>query len=100
MRFLCGCYGTRGWLLRCCYAVARVLGWLLGYPRWLPSVAMRLLWYPGVVARVFARVPRVLLRCCYAVAKVPGVVARGLLCGFYVVAMVPGVVAKVLLCSC
>ncbi len=38
MRFLCGCYGTRGWLLRCCYAVARVLG-----------VVGRI---PGVVAKV------------------------------------------------
>ncbi len=45
--------GYLGWLLRCCYAVAKV---------------------PGVVARV-------LLRCCYVVAKVPGVVARVLLCG-------------------
>ncbi len=41
-----------GWLLRCCYAVAKV---------------------PGVVARV--------LQCgCYAVAMVPGVVAKVLLC--------------------
>ncbi len=55
-----------GWLLRCCYAVARVLGVV-----------------PGVVAKVcygFARVaPRWLPRCCYAVAMVPGVVARVLL---------------------
>ncbi len=46
MRFLCGCYGTPGWLLRCCYAVARV-------PK---LVAKMLLWavamVPGVVARV------------------------------------------------
>ncbi len=32
--------------------------------------------------------------------RYPGVVARVLLCGCYAVAMVPGVVAKVLLCSC
>ncbi len=44
---LCGCYGTRGGLLRCCYAVARYSGWLVGYPGWL-------------------------LRCCYGVAKVLG----------------------------
>ncbi len=50
---------------------------------------------PGVVARVLLGYPGWLLRCCYAVAKVPGVVARGLLCGFYVVAMVPGGGAKV-----
>ncbi len=42
-----------GWLLRCCYAVAKV---------------------PGVVVRV-------LLRCCYAVARVLWVVAKVLLCG-------------------
>ncbi len=54
-----------GWLLRCCYAVARVLG-------------------------VVGRVPGWLLRCCYGVAKVLGVVARVpevvakvLLCGCY-----------------
>ncbi len=61
---------------------------------------MRLLWYLGWLLGVLLGYPGWLLRCCYAVAKVPGVVARGLLCGFYVVAMVPGVVAKVLLCSC
>ncbi len=44
-----------GWLLRCCYAVAKVPG----------VVAMQLLGYPGW-----------LLRCCYAVARVLGVVAR------------------------
>ncbi len=49
-----------GWLLGCCYAVARVPG----------AVAIRLLRYLGR-----------LLGCCYAVAKVPGVVARVLLCG-------------------
>ncbi len=54
--------GNLGWLLGCCYAVARVTG----------VVARVLLWYPGW-----------LLRCCYAVAKVPGVVARVLLCGCY-----------------
>ncbi len=47
--------GYPGWLLRCCYAVARVLG-------------------------VVARVPGWLLRCCYAIARVPGVVAKVLLC--------------------
>ncbi len=54
-----------GWLLRCCYGVARVLGVVLGYPGWL-------------------------LRCCYGVARVLGVVARVpevvakvLLCGCY-----------------
>ncbi len=54
-----------GWLLRCCYAVARVLG-------------------------VVARVPGWLLMCCYGVARVLGVVARVpevdakvLLCGCY-----------------
>ncbi len=65
-----------GWLLRCCYAVARVLGVvarvpgvvakvLLGYSGWL-------LGYPGW-----------LLRCCYGVARVPEVVAKVLLCGCY-----------------
>ncbi len=39
--------GYQGWLLGCCYAVARIL------------VAV-------------ARVPGWLLRCCYVVAKVPG----------------------------
>ncbi len=52
--------GNLGWLLGCCYAVARVT---------------------GVVARVLLGYPGWLLRCCYAVAKVPGVVARVLLCG-------------------
>ncbi len=51
-----------GWLLGCCYAVAKVT---------------------GVVARVLLGYPGWLLRCCYAVAKVPGVVARVLLCGSY-----------------
>ncbi len=49
-----------GWLLWCCYAVARVL---------------------NVVSRVLLGYLKWLLRCCYAVAKVPGVVARVLLCG-------------------
>ncbi len=44
--------GYPGWLLRCCYVVAKV---------------------PGVVARV-------LLCGCYVVAMVPGVVAKVLLC--------------------
>ncbi len=44
--------GYPGWLLRCCYAVAKV---------------------PGVVARV-------LLCGCYVVAMVHGVVAKVLLC--------------------
>ncbi len=64
--------GYPGWLLRCCYAVAKV---------------------PGVVARVLLcgcyGTRGGVLRCCYAVARVLGVVAR-----------VPGVVAKVLLWSC
>ncbi len=38
MRFLCGLLWYPGWLLRCCYAVARVLG-----------VVGRI---PGVVAKV------------------------------------------------
>ncbi len=47
-----------GWLLRCCYAVARV-------PRWLPrccydAVAM----VPGVVARVLLGYTGWLLWCC------------------------------------
>ncbi len=67
--------GYPGWLLRCCYAVARYPGWLLGG---CYAVSMWLLWYPGW-----------LLRCCYAVARVLGVVGR-----------VPGVVAKCLLCGC
>ncbi len=46
--------GYPGWLLGCCYAVARVT---------------------RVVARVLLGYPRWLLRCCYAVAMVPGVVA-------------------------
>ncbi len=50
--------GYFGWLLGCCYAVARVPGWLLG----------PLLGYPGW-----------LLRCCYAVARVPRMVAKVLL---------------------
>ncbi len=58
--------GNLGWLLGCCYAVARVT---------------------GVVARVLLGYPGWLLRCCYAVAKVPGVVARvvamRLLCSCY-----------------
>ncbi len=58
MRFLCGCYGNPGWLLRCCYAVLGYSGWLVGYLGWL-------------------------LRCCYAVARVPKVVAKMLLCGCY-----------------
>ncbi len=48
-----------GWLLGCCYAVARVPG----------VIAIRLLWYSGW-----------LLRCCYMVAMVPRVVAKVLLC--------------------
>ncbi len=55
--------GNLGWLLGCCYAVARVTGVV---------ARVLLLGYPGG-----------LLRCCYAVAKVPGVVARVLLCGCY-----------------
>ncbi len=47
-----------GWLLGCCYAVARVPG----------VIAIRLLWYSGW-----------LLRCCYMVAMVPRVVAKVLL---------------------
>ncbi len=80
--------GYPGWLLRCCYAVAKVPGWLLRrlyavakLPGWLlgccfgtqggyKGVDLRLLGYPGW-----------LLRCCYAVAKVLGVVAKLLLCG-------------------
>ncbi len=53
-----------GWLLRCCYAVAKV---------------------PGLVARVFAtqllRYPGWLLGCCYVVATGSWSVARVLLCG-------------------
>ncbi len=48
-----------GWLLGCCYAVARVPG----------VIAIRLLWYSGW-----------LLRCCYMVAMVPRLVAKVLLC--------------------
>ncbi len=54
--------GYSGWLLGCCYAVARVT---------------------GVVARVLLGYPGRLLRCCYAVAKVPRVDAKVLLCGCY-----------------
>ncbi len=57
MRFLCGSYGTRGGCLRCCYAVARVLGWL---PRCCYAVAM----VPGVVARVLLGYTGWLLWCC------------------------------------
>ncbi len=53
--------GYLGWLLRCCYAVAKV-------PR---VVARWLLWKPGW-----------LLGCCYAVARVLGVVVRVLLCSY------------------
>ncbi len=70
--------GYPGWLLRCCYAVARV-------PGVVAKGCMRLLGYPGW-----------LLRCCYVVARVPEVVAKGC----YAVAMVAGVVSRVLLCSC
>ncbi len=52
-----------GWLLGCCYAVARVSGRLLG------------------CCYAVAREPGVVLGCCYAVAREPGVVARVLLCG-------------------
>ncbi len=52
----------QGWLLGCCYAVARVLR----------VVARVLLWYQGW-----------LLGCSYAVARVLRVVARVLLCGCY-----------------
>ncbi len=52
--------GYLGWLLRCCYAVAKV---------------------PGVVARWLLWKPGWLLGCCYAVARVLGVVVRVLLCG-------------------
>ncbi len=103
-----------GWLLRCCYGVARVLGVLLGYPRWFAKVLLCGCYGTWVVARVLLGYPGWLLRCCYAVARVPGVVARGLLCGSmwllwypggllrccYAVARVLGVVAKVLLCGC
>ncbi len=74
---LCGCYGYLGWLLRCCYAVARVLRVVARVPGWLLrccyGVARVVL---GVVASVPEVVARVLLECCYAVAKVPRVVAR------------------------
>ncbi len=52
--------GNLGWLLGCCYAVARDLGWLLGCCYAVARVT-------GVVAR--------------GVARVPGVVAKVLLCG-------------------
>ncbi len=61
--------GCLGWLLRRCYAVAKI---------------------PGVVNKVLLLYPGRLLRCCYAVARVlwvvarvPGVVARVMLCGCY-----------------
>ncbi len=62
-----------GWLLRCCYAVARVPGVVAKVLRTrggCQGFALRLLGYPGW-----------LLRCCYVVAKVPGVLARVLLSG-------------------
>ncbi len=60
------------WLLRCCYAVARVLWVIDRYPGWLLE--------PLLGYTVW------LLRCCYAVARILGVVARA-------VARVPRVVA-------
>ncbi len=91
--------GYSGWLLRCCYVVARVPGWLLGCCYVVAKVmlggcygtrggclgvAMWLLGYLGWLlgcCYAVARVPRWLLGCCYAVAKLPGVVAKVLLCG-------------------
>ncbi len=54
--------GYTVWLLRCCYAVARVL-WVVAR-------------VPRTIARAVARVHSVVLRCFYAVARVLGVVAR------------------------
>ncbi len=56
--------GYLGWLLRCCYAVARVI-----------KVVAKV---PTMVARAVARVIRVVAR---AVARVPRMVANVLLCG-------------------
>ncbi len=65
--------GYSGWLLRCCYAVARV-------PEVVAKVLLCGCYGTSVVARVLLRYPGWLLRCCYAVAMVPGVVAKVLLC--------------------
>jgi len=69
LRYRGGCQGVAMWLLYCsvslpghCYAVARVVA------KVLRVVARRLLWYPGWLLGYF-----------YAVAKVPGV-ANVLLC--------------------
>ncbi len=48
--------GNLGWLLGCCYAVAREPGWLLGCCYVVARVT-------GVVARVLLGYPGWLLRC-------------------------------------
>ncbi len=78
-----------GWLLGCCYAVARVPRMVARAVARVPRLVARVL---GVVARAVARVPRMvairllgfpgwLLWVCYVVAGVLGVVARVLLSG-------------------
>ncbi len=48
--------------------------WLLRYPGWLLGCCY-------AVARVLLRYPGQLLGCCYAVARLPRAVAKVLLCG-------------------
>ncbi len=57
---LLGSLGYLGWLLRCCYVVARL---------------------PGVVAKWLLKYPGRLLGFCYVVARLPRAVAREFLCG-------------------
>ncbi len=86
--------GYPGWLLRCCYGVARVLGVVARVPEVVAkvllygcygtlvafcyAVSMQLLGYSGWLLGY----PGWLLRCCYAVTRVPGG-CQGLLCGCY-----------------
>ncbi len=54
--------------------------WLLGYPGWLLWCCYAVAKVPLVFARVLLGYPGWLLRFFYAVAKVPGVFAKVLLC--------------------
>ncbi len=82
--------GYPGWLLRCCYAVARVFGWLLrccyavtkgkGSGVWPSMVTHTRNLSSAFNPSKCPKVPGWLLGCCYAVARVTGVVAKVLLC--------------------
>ncbi len=69
--------GYPEWLLRCCYAVARIPGWLLRCLGWLLGYLEWLLRFCYAVAMV----PVWLLECAYVVARVLMVVSKVLLCG-------------------